>query len=115
MGAVLRRSMNLAKNAFAASLRPGSHGETYIMPWASCRLVARIAGSESSPNGTTFCFSVMPNSRALLTALIASSPPFASATTSALDAWACSMKDEKSVVPSGWRTPSPRPCRRSFR
>jgi hypothetical protein len=28
VGAVLRRSMNLAKNAFAASSRSGSHGET---------------------------------------------------------------------------------------
>jgi hypothetical protein len=64
------------------------------MPCASCRLVERIAGSESSPSGTTFCFSVMPNSRALLTALMASSPPFANTTTSAFDACAWSMKEE---------------------
>ena len=74
------------------------------MPCASCRLVAWIAGNESKPNGTTFCFSVMPNSRAVLTALMASSPPLAIATTSAFEACACSMNEEKSLVPSGWRT-----------
>ena len=46
----------------------------------------------------------MPNSRAVLTALMASSPPLAIATTSAFEACACSMNEEKSLVPSGWRT-----------
>ena len=45
-----------------------------------------------------------PNSAACLIALIVSPPPFAKAMILAFEACACSRKDEKSAVLSGWRT-----------
>ena len=47
---------------------------------------------------------VATNSAACLTALTVSPPAFASPITSAPEPCACNRKDEKSEVPSGWRT-----------
>ena len=52
----------------------------------------------------SFIFCASPNSAADLMALTVSPPALARASTSGLAANACSMKDEKSLAPSGCLT-----------
>src|SRR3546814_16163228 len=49
----------------------------------------------------SFMVLVTPNSLAALTELTKSPPALASASTCALDAWACSRNEEKSDAPNG--------------